>query len=216
MIQATLSSYDNILSVSELCRIANVSRSGYYRWAAAAESRARREAQEQNDFALILQAYNHRGYAKGARSIYMHLLHLETPVCMNLKKIRRIMNKYGLKCPIRKANPYRRMLNAVNQLIKIHGVSLQAETLINSDQGSHYTSLKFIQIIRDNHLRQSMSRKANCWDNALQESFFGHMKDELDLVACSVNAGIARAEDATRGLFLLDQVYELMYQIAKK
>ena len=76
MIQATLSSYDNILSVSELCRIANVSRSGYYRWAAAAESRARRKAQDQNDFALILRAYNHRGYAKGARSIYMRLLHL--------------------------------------------------------------------------------------------------------------------------------------------
>ena len=113
MIQDTLSSHDNILSVSELCRIANVSRSGYYRWAAAAESRARREAQDQNDFALILQAYNHRGYAKGARSIYMRLLHLETPVCMNLKKIRRIMNKYGLKCPIRKANPYRRMLKAM-------------------------------------------------------------------------------------------------------
>ena len=107
MIQDTLSSHDNILSVSELCRIANVSRSGYYRWAAAAESRARRETQDQNDFALILQAYNHRGYAKGARSIYMRLLHLETPVCMNLKKIRRIMNKYGLKCPIRRANPYR-------------------------------------------------------------------------------------------------------------
>ena len=28
-------------------------------------------------------------------------------------------------------------------------------------------------------LRQSMSRKGNCWDNAPQESFFGHMKDEL-------------------------------------
>lgn len=259
MIQATLSSYDNALSVSELCRIANVSRSGYYRWVAAAESRARREAQDQNDFVLILQAYNYRGYAKGARSIYMRLLHLEPPVCMNLKKIRRIMSKYGLKCPIRKANPYRRMLNAmkmghvapnllqrefrehgprkvlltdityltygsgqraymvtildaytkqllayevsqslkidfvlnaVNQLIKIHGISLQAETLINSDQGSHYTSLKFIQIVRDNHLRQSMSRKANCWDNAPQESFFGHMKDELDLAACSDYSGL--------------------------
>ena len=73
----------------------------------------------------------------------------------------------------------------MNQLIEIHGVSLQTETLINSDQGSHYTSLKFIQIVRDNHLRQSMSRKANCWDNAPQETFFGHMKDELDLAACN-------------------------------
>ena len=29
-----------------------------------------------------------------------------------------------------------------------------------------------------------MSRRANCWDNAPQESFFGHMKDELDLSEC--------------------------------
>lgn len=31
----------------------------------------------------------------------------------------------------------------------------------------------------DRELRQSMSRKGNCWDNAPQESFFGHMKDEI-------------------------------------
>ncbi|BAQ36146.1 hypothetical protein CBB2_3143 [Clostridium botulinum] len=29
-----------------------------------------------------------------------------------------------------------------------------------------------------------MSRKGNCWDNAPQESFFGHMKDELNLDQC--------------------------------
>ena len=38
----------------------------------------------------------------------------------------------------------------------------------------------------------------------------------INQIARSVNAGIARAEDAKRGLFLLDQVYELMYRIAKK
>ena len=38
----------------------------------------------------------------------------------------------------------------------------------------------------------------------------------INQIARSVNVGIARAEDAKRGLFLLDQVYELMYQIAKK
>ena len=73
IIQDTLSAKDNVLSISKLCRIADVSRSGYYRWLAAAESRAKREAQDQADFSLILQAYNHRGYAKGARSIYMRL-----------------------------------------------------------------------------------------------------------------------------------------------
>ncbi len=30
-----------------------------------------------------------------------------------------------------------------------------------------------------------MSRKGNCWDNAPQESFFGHMKDEVDFKVCS-------------------------------
>ena len=39
----------------------------------------------------------------------------------------------------------------------------------HSDQGSHYTSIKFIQLLKDSELRQSMSRRANCWDNAPQE-----------------------------------------------
>ena len=43
-----------------------------------------------------------------------------------------------------------------------------------------------------------------------------HLGNNINQIARSVNAGIARAEDAKRGLFLLDQVYELMYQIAKK
>lgn len=172
---------------------------------------------------------------------------------MNIKKIRRLMKKYNLWCPICKANPYRRMakamataytapnivnrefeehgprkilltdityiingraprcymstiidactkellswvlsesleidfvLETVNQLVENHGTDLSTETLIHSDQGSHYTSIKFIQLLKDNELRQSMSRRANCWDNAPQESFFGHMKDELDLSEC--------------------------------
>lgn len=43
-----------------------------------------------------------------------------------------------------------------------------------------------------------------------------HVGNNINQIARSVNAGIARAEDAKRGLYLLDQVYELMYQIAKK
>ena len=62
---------------------------------------------------MILKAYNQRGFNKGARSIYMCMLHWNPPVVMNIKKIRRLMEKYGLKCPIRKANPYRRMANAI-------------------------------------------------------------------------------------------------------
>ena len=40
-------------------------------------------------------------------------------------------------------------------------------------------SRSFINILYDRKLRQSMSRKGCCWDNAPQESFFGHMKDHI-------------------------------------
>lgn len=226
-----------------------VSRSGYYRWLNAADSRDIREVQDRKDFVLVLDAYQFRGYDKGSRGIYMRLFNLG--IRMNRKKIQRLMNKYGLKCPIRKANPYRRMakaiktdsvaenlvnrefrehgpkkvlltditylfynsgnraylsvikdactkqvlayvpskslevdfvLETINKLMLNHGVSLSQETIVHSDQGCHYTSMSFRQLLKDRKLRQSMSRRGNCWDNAPQESFFGHMKDEIHLL----------------------------------
>lgn len=77
------------------------------------------------------------------------------------------------------------VLETVNRLLEQHRISLSTETLIHSDQGCHYTSYRFIQIVKDAKLRQSMSRRGNCWDNAPQESFFGHTKDEIDLSQCS-------------------------------
>lgn len=71
------------------------------------------------------------------------------------------------------------VLQTVNNLVRDHGISLQAETIVHSDQGCHYTSHRFIEILHDKALRQSMSRRGNCWDNAPQESFFGHMKDSV-------------------------------------
>lgn len=247
VIHEIVSQEGNLQNVRELCRIAGVSRSGYYNWLASEEKRNEKEAKDRKDFDLILEAYNFRGYDKGIRGIHMRLLHMNPPVLMNTKKIQRLMHKYNLRCPIRKANPYRRMvkemrtdmvsdnilnrefkehgprkvlltdityipycgvfcylsvildaytkqilayvlspsleldfvLETVNQLISNHGISLDAETLIHSDQGCHYTSKKFRQIVSDSNLQQSMSRRGNCWDNAPQESFFGHMKDEI-------------------------------------
>jgi len=201
--------------------------------------------QDLRDFLLVKEAYEFRGYDKGVMGIHMRLLRMG--VRMNHKKIRRLMHKYGLKCPIRKANPYRRMakeirtnavadnllkrefkehgartvfltdityiplknkfcylsvikdaftcealsyvlsqslevdfvLDTVKQLMERHGTSIDAEAMIHSDQGCHYTSVSFRALLQDSGLRQSMSRKGNCWDNAPQESFFGHMKQEL-------------------------------------
>ena len=115
VIQKTIEEKDNQLSVSMLCDIAGVSRSGYYRWVKAANIREKREEKDREDFKLILQAYNERGYGKGARGIYMCMIHWNPPVVMNIKKIRRLIEKYGLRCPIRKANSYRRMAKAIQK-----------------------------------------------------------------------------------------------------
>lgn len=255
VIHATLQDSSNVLNVTVLCDLAGVSRSGYYAWKQAAPARKEREERDRTDFDMILAIYQKRGYAKGARGIYMGLLHMDPPVVMNIKKIRRLMRKYNLKCPIRKANPYRRMAGAmktsnyadnllrrefecygpryvlltditfipyngvfaylstildaytkqilsyvlssslevdfvketVENLIRDHGISLHKETLIHSDQGSHYSSTTFIRIMEDYELRRSMSRRGNCWDNSPQESFFGHMKDHISdrVAACT-------------------------------
>ena len=55
---------------------------------------------------------------------------------------------------------------------------------IHSDQGGQYTSWQFRKVLEDWRVKQSMSRKGNCLDNAPVESFFGHMKDEVDLEDC--------------------------------
>ena len=56
--------------------------------------------------------------------------------------------------------------------------------MLHSDQGGHYTSPQYYTRLIKNGIIQSMSRKGNCIDNASIESFFGHMKDEVDLSYC--------------------------------
>lgn len=67
-----------------------------------------RDEENRKDFEPILEAYKYRGCANGVRGIHMRLLH-EPGIIVNPKKIRRLMRKNNLFCPIRKANPYRRM-----------------------------------------------------------------------------------------------------------
>lgn len=208
---------------------------------------------------MILEVYNRKGINKGARTINMILAH--DGHIMNLKKVRRLMTKYGLFCSIRKPNPYKKMIKAIEestiapnllekkfrdygprfvlltditylyygnhlkcylssikdaytkeilawvlspnmledfvletikQLIKKHKNELKTNVLVHSDQGTHYKAILFQNLLKDNNLRQSMSRKANCWDNAPKESFFGHMKDEINLDNCKTFEGVLK------------------------
>jgi putative transposase len=51
--------------------------------------------------------------------------------------------------------------------------------IIHSDRGGQYCSMQHRKIIEQNELIGSMSRKGNCWDNAIAESFFHTLKVEL-------------------------------------
>jgi transposase InsO family protein len=240
--------------VSYLCNIVGVSRSGYYNYFSS-KSQDTRNKRDSKDAVLrdnILKAFNFKRRKKGARQIKM-TLEGQFGIVYNLKRIRRIMRKYEIICPIRKANPYRRMMkatkehtvlpnllnrnfkqntpgkvlltditylfygngkkaylstikdgstneilaynisdkmtldiatNTVNKLINDGQVKLTKDAFIHSDQGVHYTSHKFQSLVKGCRLVQSMSRRGNCWDNAPQESFFGHLKDETYIKSC--------------------------------
>ncbi len=58
---------------------------------------------------------------------------------------------------------------------------LQVWAIIQSDQWFHYTHPAYQKLLKDNWIIQSMSRKWNCLDNAPTESFFWHLKDEIDI-----------------------------------
>jgi transposase InsO family protein len=214
-----------------------------------------RKERENNDKVLrdnILKAFKFKGRKKGARQIKM-TLEGQFDIVYNLKRIRRIMKKYSIICPIRKANPYRKIIKAtlehstlpnllnrnfkqntpgkvlltditylfygngkkaylstikdgstneilaynistslaidlatttVKKLIKSK-IKLAEGAFIHSDQGVHYTSPIYQKLVKKYGLGQSMSRRGNCWDNAPQESFFGHFKDEAYIKQCN-------------------------------
>lgn len=56
--------------------------------------------------------------------------------------------------------------------------------VIHSDQGFQYTHQAYRDLLASYEVTQSMSRKANCIDNAPIETFFGHLKDLLELKSC--------------------------------
>ncbi len=237
--------------VSYLCKLAKVSRSGYYNYITSEKTRKLKEDNDLETKKIILKAFNVNGYKKGARQIKMRL-ERNFDTVFNLKKIRRIMRKYKIICPYRKRNPYKKIAKATkehstkkntlkrnfkqgkpgkvlltditylyyaggkraylsaikdgstNEILS-HYIStslsleiatktidklcrkkskLPEDAFIHSDQGFHYTSPKFQKLLFKNGIDQSMSRRGNCWDNAPMESFFGHMKDEVDIKGC--------------------------------
>lgn len=232
-----------------MCRIAQVSRSGYYAYKKRLLDPSARNIQDKIDFVSIKAAYDYKDVNKGAKQIKMRL-DRDYGICMNLKKIRRLMKKFDLICPIRKINPVKMILRAqqsnktysnvlnrhfrqgtakktlltdisyiqygsgkrayistikdsstkmilawqisvsldlsfviktVRLLLDMYKGELDLNVVLHSDQGSHYTSIPYQTLLKENGILQSMSRRGNCWDNAPQESFYAILKTELNL-----------------------------------
>ena len=200
---------------------------------------------------MLIKEIFEKGKKKlGWRAVQMRLKN-DRKIVMNHKKIRRIMNCYGLRCQVRKKNPYKAIMKKTqehrtfenilsrqfNQVVpkkalctditylyygsgrkaylsvvkdiatgealsweisqtidlefvlktidRLKSLELPHDALVHSDQGFHYTNPLYIEKIKQLHINQSMSRKGNCIDNAPMESFFGHLKDELEFKSCA-------------------------------
>ena len=181
-------------------------------------------------------------------------------IIMNHKKVIRLMNKYNLKCKIRKTKKYGgtfekdRIQNTFNNHVNTvfdsqipsqvfhtdityikyaHGRKtaylsaikdqatreipayaiseslditfvlntldnlsdhyINENAIIHSDQGFHYTSNYYRTKIEELGLIGSMSRRGKCVDNAPIETFFGHMKDEIEFKKLETYEEVVRA-----------------------
>ncbi len=66
---------------------------------------------------------------------------------------------------------------AIDMAVQNHSLSSQA--IFHSDRGSNYTSVEFAATLRGHGMRQSVGRTGICYDNAMAESFFAALKNEL-------------------------------------
>lgn len=71
------------------------------------------------------------------------------------------------------------MEETIRQAMKERNLKDLSQVIIHTGQGIIYRSFHYNQLSRQLGFTPSMSRKANCWDNAVIESFFSHMKTEF-------------------------------------
>lgn len=73
--------------------------------------------------------------------------------------------------------------NSLELVVKTLKLAKQKEVvtdglILHSDQGYQYSSHSYFVLTKEYNITPSMSRRGNCWDNAVMENFFGHLKEE--------------------------------------
>lgn len=90
----------------------------------------------------------------------------------------------------------------------VHNRDVPDNALIHSDRGVQYRSNRYQALVQDYGFKSSMSRKGNCWDNAVMESFFSRLKVEL-IYAENYNT----VDEAQAGIF---EYIELFYNQTRR
>ena len=80
----------------------------------------------------------------------------------------------------------------------------EGELMFHSDQGCQYSAQRFVDCLAECSIQQSMSRRGNCWDNAVVERFFRTLKDEWVPTAGYTSVDEAN-KDFARFLIYYDQ-----------
>jgi putative transposase len=82
---------------------------------------------------------------------------------------------------------------------------VRRQLIIHSDQGYQYTHPSFVDLLSEFNVRQSMSRKGNCLDNAPIETFFGHFKDLIELKTCKSYEEVQQEVDRAMKYYNFDR-----------
>ena len=233
-----ISEHAEAFNVGRMCKLLNVSRSGFYSWRTRPESRTSRENRALEDRIRLLHANSHGIY--GAPRIHQDLT--EDGVRCGKNRVARIMRNAGIRSRTRKkfkATTHSRhnlpvAPNLLNQEFTVEAadtawvgdityiwtdqgwlylavlldlynreiVGWSADSRItrqltidalkmalgkrepghdllhHTDRGSQYASADYQRILKEHGMVCSMSRKGNCYDNAVAESFFARLKSE--------------------------------------
>lgn len=225
-------------SIAAMCRVLEVSVSGYYRWLGRANSNRQQENERLLSMIQTIHKQSRQNY--GSPKVYQRLR--EFGEACNHKRVERLMREEGIRAKrVKKfkvtTNSHHSEPVAENILDRAFKVSEPDKVwvsditylwtdqgwlylaifldlfsrmvvgwsmsermtsdlvisafqmgqrrrggvnpLIHSDRGSQYASSNFREQLRVRGCRQSMSRRGNCWDNAVAESFFSALKLEL-------------------------------------
>jgi transposase InsO family protein len=145
-----------------MCEVLKVSRSGYSSWLSRPESERSKANRRLLSDIRVVHDRSRKTYGSPRVTAELHAQR----VGCGENRVARLMRENGIRAK-------RRLNQALGRR------EVQPGLLHHSDRGRQYASDDYQDLLKDNKIICSMSRKADPWDNAPMESFFGSLKTEL-------------------------------------